>query len=161
LQSRVSIRKDRAINARAETLTEKPLFRTVFQKRRCLIPASGYFEWKTTGKKKQPFFIHQGELIAFAGLWETWAKGDEPISSCTIITTAADETMRALHERMPVILPPASFATWLDPLTAQPELLNLLQPAHGLSVYPVGPQVSNVRNQGPALVAPIADPFQA
>jgi putative SOS response-associated peptidase YedK len=151
----------KAINARAETLTEKPFFRTAFQKRRCLIPASGYFEWKTTGKKKQPFFIHQGELVAFAGLWELWAKGDEPIFACTIITTAADETMLALHERTPVILPPTSFATWLDPLTAQPKLLDLLRPARGLSVYPVGTQVGNVRNQGPDLVAPIDNLFPA
>ncbi len=151
----------KAINARAETLAEKPFFRSAFKQRRCLIPASGFYEWKTTGKTKQPYFIHQDGLFAFAGLWETWAKGVEPILSCTIITTAATGAMQGLHERMPVILPPASFAAWLDPRTEPATLRELLYPAEELALFPVGPRVGNVRNEGPDLVAPMADLFPA
>jgi putative SOS response-associated peptidase YedK len=149
----------KAINARAETITEKPFFRSAFKKRRCLIPASGFYEWKTKGKKKQPYLIRQGELFAFAGLWETWNL--EPITSCTIITTAAGEAMQGLHERMPVILPPESFGAWLDPLTPQEQLLEMLRPADSLSITPVGAEVGNVKNQGPGLIAPAADLFSA
>lgn len=149
----------KTINARAETITEKPSFRSAFKKRRCLIPSSGFYEWKTKGKKKQAYFIRHGELFAFAGLWETWNL--EPITSCTIITTAAGEAMQGLHERMPVILPPQSFEAWLDPLTPQETLLDMLRPAASLSIRPVGPEVGNVKNQGPQLIAPAADLFAA
>lgn len=149
----------KSINARGETVAEKPFFRSAFKKHRCLIPVSGFYEWKTTGKTKQPYFIRHGELMAFAGLWETWSV--EPISSCTIITTAANDAMQGLHERMPVIVPPASFGAWLDPLTSQLDLLEMLRPVESLSIYPVSSRVGNVRNQGPELVAPVADLFLA
>ncbi len=141
------------------------MFRSAFKQRRCLIPVSGFYEWKTSGKAKQPFFIHpsHGELFAFAGLWERWTKGGEPVESCTIITTTANEVMRPLHERMPVILSPESFAAWLDLSTPSAALLDLLRPCHSesLALHPVDTHVGNVRNQGPDLIAPLADLFPA
>jgi putative SOS response-associated peptidase YedK len=141
-------------------LADKPFFRSALKQRRCLIPSSGFFEWKKAGRGKQPYFIHprDEELFAFAGLWETWDKGKEPVQSCTIITTDANSALRPLHDRMPVILPPESFAEWLDPLAAQPELLDLLRPcpAEWLALHPVGAGVGNVRNDGPELVEPLA-----
>src|SRR5205823_5812204 len=143
----------KAINARAETIAEKPSFRTALKKRRCLIPASGFYEWAKTSKAKQPYSIHpaKGELFAFAGLWETWAKEGELVESCTIITTAANEAMQPYHDRMPVIVSPASFADWLNPVKEQGAMLDLLRPcpADWLDVDPVDARVGNVRNQGP------------
>ena len=102
-------------------------------------------------------------MFAFAGLWERWTKSGEPVQSCTIITTAANETMQALHERMPVILSPESFNAWLDLSTPQAALHELLHPcpADSLSLHPVDVRVGNVRNQGPELIAPAADFFTA
>ena len=109
----------KAINARAETVADKPTFRAAFKARRCLIPASGYYELKREGKAKQPYFINprDGNLFAFAGLWDVWTKGPAPVESCSIITTAANEATRHLHERTPVILDREHFAVWLDPQT--------------------------------------------
>jgi putative SOS response-associated peptidase YedK len=100
-------------NARAETVAEKPSFRSAFKKRRCLIPASGFFEWKKEGQLKQPFYFSRPDdkPLAFAGLWETW----NDIESCTIITTEANELMAPIHDRMPVVLGDNDYATWLDP----------------------------------------------
>jgi putative SOS response-associated peptidase YedK len=149
----------KAINARAETVADKPTFRAAFKSRRCLIRASGYYEWKHEGKAKRPHFIHPrgGGLFAFAGLWDVWAKGCEPVESCSIITTTANEATRHLHERMPVILSPESFAAWLDPLTPPPALHELLRPCppEWIALHPVGAGVGNVRNDGPELVAPV------
>jgi putative SOS response-associated peptidase YedK len=153
----------KAINARAETVADKPTFRGAFKARRCLIPASGYYEWKHEGKAKQPYFIHprDGGLFAFAGLWDVWSKAASPVESCSIITTTANETTRHLHERMPVILDRAHFAAWLDPLTPPPVLHELLRPCppERIALHPVAPLVGNVRNEGPELVAPVADLF--
>jgi putative SOS response-associated peptidase YedK len=154
----------KAINARAETVADKPTFRAAFKARRCLIPASGYYEWKAgPGKPKQPFFIHprDGGLFAFAGLWDVWKKGAEPVESCAILTTTASKATRHLHERMPVILDRAHFAAWLDPLTPLPALHELLRPgaAERITHHPVGAAVGNVKNDGPELVAPAADLF--
>ena len=104
------------INARAETLTEKPSFRNAYQHRRCLIPATGFFEWQTTETGKQPYHIHQPEfaLFAFAGLWEHWEHQQETVYSCTIITTGASEKIAPVHDRMPVIITPDFYARWLD-----------------------------------------------
>jgi putative SOS response-associated peptidase YedK len=150
----------KAINARAETVAELPTFRAGFRSRRCLIPASGFYEWKGTGKGKQPYFVHprKGGLFAFAGLWDLWAKGAEPVKSCAILTTTANEATRHLHERMPVILAPESFAVWLDPLTPPPALRELLRPCppERIALHPVGAAVGNVRNDAPELVAPLA-----
>ncbi|MEO0801867.1 MAG: SOS response-associated peptidase [Cyanobacteria bacterium J06642_2] len=147
------------INARAETAAEKPSFRTAFRRRRCLIPASGFYEWQKVEGGKQPFFIHQqGEnddlpLFAFAGLWERWqgANGDE-LESCTILTTTANAAMKPIHNRMPIILVPRDYDAWL--LTDERdvnELRSLLHPIDDewVSAYPVSTTVNNPRNDVP------------
>jgi len=153
----------KAINARAETVADKPTFRAAFKARRCLIPASGYYEWKHERKTKRPHFIHpaDGRLFAFAALWDVWTKGAEPVESCSIITTTANEATRHLHERMPVILDREHFAVWLDALTPAPALHELLRPCppERVAYHPVGAAVGNVRNDGPELVAPSASRF--
>ena len=119
---------NRMINARADTAPEKPAFRAAFKSRRCLIPASGFYEWQATGGKgKQPYFIRakDGTPLAFAGLWEHWRPGkDEPrVESCTILTTTANATMAPIHDRMPVILDPADYAAWLGEAPGVPPRL--------------------------------------
>jgi putative SOS response-associated peptidase YedK len=155
------------INARAETLAEKNAYKAAFKRRRCLIPADGFYEWRkhpTEAKgKKQPFFIHRpdGEPYAFAGLWEVWRgpdKDQEPLRSCTIITTAPNEPMAAIHDRMPVILSPDAWDTWLDRDNDDLELLGKLlvpSPPQIISMHPVSTDVNNVRNKGPELTQPI------
>lgn len=156
----------RMINARAETLAEKPAFKKPFATRRCLVPADGFYEWKklTAGKKpkKQPMYVHRsdGAPIAFAGLWSIWRGPDhdqDPLRSLTIVTTSANHLMEPIHDRMPVILPEEHWATWLDrdndDLDALGELL-VPAPEDLLVVTPVGSQVSNVRNNGPELIEP-------
>jgi putative SOS response-associated peptidase YedK len=157
------------INARGETLAEKPAFRTAFRSRRCLIPADGFYEWRKPpdgGRgKKQPFYIHRPDHapFAFAGLWETWkAKpaADEPalvIESCTIVTTAANNTLNELHDRMPVILAPGDYAAWLDPTRQDTAgLQNLLAPCgeHELVAEPVGTHVNRATNDDPRCIEP-------
>jgi putative SOS response-associated peptidase YedK len=156
------------INARAETLAEKNAYKAAFKRRRCLIPADGFYEWKKDPAappkaKKQPYFIHRadGEPYAFAGLWEVWRgpeKDQEPLRSCTIITTAPNDVMASIHDRMPVILPASAWDAWLDRENDDLDLLGkLLVPADpALTVmHPVSTQVNNVRNKGPELVAEI------
>jgi len=155
----------RMINARAETVAEKPAYRAAFRLRRCLIPASGFYEWRTVKRKKQPYFIHPraGGLFAFAGLWETWTKSGEGIESCTILTTTANEVVRPYHERMPVILPHEEWATWLDAKCAPAALTGLLRPLTSdmMSAYPVDSCVNNVRKDSPQCVAPVEEQFSA
>lgn len=119
------------INARAETLTEKPSFRNAFKHRRCLIIADGFYEWQKREKHKQPYYIQLREKqpFAFAGLWETWQSEDEEaIVSCTIITTEANALMQPIHDRMPVILSSDVYEQWLDPTFAQSKILSVLKP---------------------------------
>lgn len=155
----------RMINARAETLATKGAYKHAFQRRRCLIPADGFYEWqKRPGQKtKQPYFVHRpdGEPYALAGLWETWkgpdGKGDEVLRSCTIVTTDANAEMARIHDRMPVILPPDAWDTWLDPEQQDLELLGRLlvpAPPQLITLRPVSTQVNNVRNDGPELMDP-------
>jgi putative SOS response-associated peptidase YedK len=149
----------RMINARAETAASKPAFREPFRHSRCLIVADGFYEWKKTGAAKQPYYIrlNDGKPFAFAGLYAHWNKGEIPIDSCTILTTAANELMRPLHDRMPVILDPAGFEKWLDPTQDKPdEVQSLLRPfpSAAMIAIPVGTYVNNARNQGPACIAP-------
>ena len=121
----------RMINARSETVAEKPAFRAAFKRRRCLVPASGFYEWQKTGSSKQPMYIHPADapLFAFAGLWETWQiPGGGELDSCTILTTTPNSLMRAIHDRMPVILEPEDFAMWLDPSERPENGLHLLRP---------------------------------
>ena len=142
----------RMINARAETLAEKPSFRSAFRARRCLIPADGFYEWKKTNRKKQPYYIQMDDksLFAFAGLWEHWENADgSVIDSCTIITTGPNALMADLHNRMPVIVARAHYARWLDPATRNPtELQPILQPypAEKMTAYPVSTFVNHVMN---------------
>ena len=158
------------INARAETLAEKNAYKAAFKRRRCLIPADGFYEWRKDPDappkaKKQPFFIHRpdGEPYAFAGLWEVWRGPDrdqEPLRSCTIITTSPNDVMASIHDRMPVILPASAWDAWLDRENDDLDLLGklLVPAAPELTVmHPVSTQVNNVRNKGPELVAE-ADP---
>jgi len=148
---------NRLINARAETLTEKASFRVAFRRRRCIIPANGYYEWMPTGGRKQPYYVHpQGEeLFGFAALYEHWNGPDGPLESCTIITTEANELMRRIHGRMPAILPVEAYAHWLDPENPDPvSLAELLRPAASerMAAHPVSLRVNNVKNEGPVLL---------
>jgi putative SOS response-associated peptidase YedK len=152
------------INARAESVAQKPAFRAAFKKRRCLIPADGYFEWQKQGSKKQPYYFRRqdGKPFAFAGLWERWDKspaGQPPLESCTIITTEANALTQPIHDRMPVILQPNDYATWLDPALQDPAVLvPLLRPLAGdeLTFYPVSTRVNSPKNDEPACVVPLA-----
>lgn len=153
------------INARAETVAEKPAFRAAFRRRRCLIPASGFYEWqKQTGAAKQPFWIAaaDGGLLTFAGLWETWLSPDGgELQTCTIITTEANDALAPIHHRMPVILAPGDFDTWLDVRdetdTAAAGALLRSAPPEITTAQPVSTRVNNVRNDDASLIEP-ADP---
>lgn len=145
------------VNARGDTVATKPAFRSAFKKRRCLVPASGFYEWqKGDGKTKQPFHIHlkREPLFAFAGLWECWKGGSEPLESATIITTDANELMLPIHDRMPVILPEEAYETWLDPDVDAKRLESLLRsfPATEMVADPISTVVNNVRNETPAVL---------
>jgi putative SOS response-associated peptidase YedK len=144
---------NRMINARSETVAEKPAFHAAFKRRRCLLAADGFYEWKAEGKTKQPYFIHftDDRPFAFAGLWEIWEGPDRArIESCTILTTEANELMRPIHHRMPVILRPREYARWLDASEQESgALLPLLVPydGDGLEAYPVDRLVNNPRHE--------------
>ena len=144
------------INARAETLGERPAYRSAFERFRCLIPADGFYEWQPipSENRKQPFHLTRadGELFAFAGLWSVWRRGEpEELRSCTIITTAANSTVARVHDRMPVILPRESESDWLAHDTPVGELEHLLRglPAEEIVLRPVGPAVNDARYDGP------------
>ena len=171
--------KDRAIgsrmiNARAETLAEKPAFRRAFARRRCLLPADGFYEWQQVtdggGKRKQPYYIYRsdGGVLAFAGLYELWRDPSVPeedpdswLWTATIITTRAEDEVGQIHDRMPMVIDPSAWADWLDPgLTASADVKPLLAPASAAALrsYPVSMAVNNVRNNGPELREPVTDP---
>jgi putative SOS response-associated peptidase YedK len=135
------------INARAETLTEKPSFRNAYQHRRCLIPATGFFEWQTTETGKHPYHIHQPDntLFAFAGLWEHWEHQQETIYSCTIITTAANNKIDPIHDRMPVIITPDFYNSWLDRKNTAVEMADFLA-ANAYSTMQLTPLSTRVNN---------------
>jgi putative SOS response-associated peptidase YedK len=158
----------RMINARAETVAEKPAFRRAFGKRRCLLPADGYYEWQSQpGAAKQPIYISRadGTSLAFAGLYELWrdpavGRDDEDawLWTATVITTSAPDELGMIHDRMPMIIDPAAWADWLDPVNSDvADLRGLLSPAaaSGLTTYPVSTEVNSVRNNGPQLIEPI------
>ncbi len=152
---------NRMINARAETAPEKPSFRDAFKKRRLLIPASGFFEWKKEQDGKQPYYIcrDDGQPFAFAGLWERWEKGDQPLETCTILTTEPNSLLAPIHNRMPVIVSPQNFDWWLDPQAEPAGLRDFLQPypPGELTSYPVSRQVNKPSNDNPDLIKPISD----
>jgi len=148
----------RLVNARAETIAEKPSFRTALKRRRCLIPADGFYEWTGSGKERNPMFIHRRDdaLFAFAGLWEEWESPDgSPLHTCTIITTTPNRLIAPIHDRMPVILPREHENTWLDSRQFVPNLLRLLQPYAGnaFEAYPVSRHVNTAANEGSACIA--------
>ena len=142
----------RLINARAETVGEKPSFRSAFRHRRCLVVADGFYEWQRQENKKQPFYfrLQNDQPFAFAGLWERWKSPDgEEIQSCTILTTEANDLLRSIHNRMPVILDPQDYDLWLDPTVQKPEpLQQLLCPyqSEAMTSYAVSTQVNNPAN---------------
>jgi putative SOS response-associated peptidase YedK len=148
----------RMINARAETVAEKPSFRAAFKQRRCLILADGFYEWQQQQKKKQPFYFRMNDEhpFAFAGLWEHWKSGDgEVINSCTILTTEPNDLMRPVHNRMPVIIDPKDYDLWLDTEVKTPELLQpLLHPysAEEMTAYPVSTKVNKPVNDSAELI---------
>ncbi len=144
-----------AFNARAETLTQKPLFRDSIKSKRCLVLASGYYEWQKQGGKKQPYYIYRADKrpLAFAGLWDVWEDmiTGEAIESCTIITVAATQQMKQIHARMPVVLESEIYDTWLDPEFNETDVLQdlLIAPKEDvLEMHPVSSYVSNLRNDG-------------
>jgi putative SOS response-associated peptidase YedK len=150
----------RMINARAETVAEKPSFRDAFKKRRCLVPADAFYEWRTEDGKKQPFRIGMqgGGVFAMAGLWEHWAgEGSEVIESVTIITTEANEKLRPIHPRMPVILNVADYGTWLEAGEDTGAALALLKPhaPDPMAFYRVGTRVNSVANDDAGCIAPL------
>jgi putative SOS response-associated peptidase YedK len=155
----------RLINARAETVAEKPSFRAAFKRRRCLIVADGFYEWQRLDTGKQPYYIYVGHQMddhppfAFAGLWEHWESSDgDWIDSCTILTTAANDLMHPIHERMPVILPEADYDLWLDPTVQSADKLQaLLQPypSEAMTAYPVSTAVNSPKHDDPALLQPV------
>ncbi len=146
----------RLTNARSETAATKPAFRGSFRSRRCLILADGFYEWQAIDGRKQPYYIRltSGEPFGMAGLWDRWEKGDPPIESCAILTCDANEAMRTIHGRMPVILPPASFDRWLD--AGSHDVRPLLRPfdADAMTLYPVSTLVNSVRNESAQCVEP-------
>lgn len=148
------------VNARAETLAEKPAFRDALRQRRCVIPASGYYEWKAVGATKLPwlFQTRDEQPFLFAGLWSSWPGGENPpLETCSLITTTPNELAATVHTRMPVVLEPAAAETWLDPRETDPARLTpLLQtlPAARMTARAVSRFVSNVRHEGPDCLAP-------
>ncbi|HJV64919.1 MAG TPA: SOS response-associated peptidase [Geomonas sp.] len=164
--------KDRAIgsrmiNARCETAGEKPAFRRLLNARRCVVPASGFFEWRSEGKRKMPLYItlRSRAPLLLAGLWDCWRSPEgELVDSCTIVTTAANSLLNPVHDRMPVILDPEHARSWLDPQRAEAGfLLDLCRPypAELMQMYPVSPLVNSVRNNGADLVRPLDETVPA
>ena len=148
---------NRLINARAETAAEKPAFRSAFKRRRCLVLADGYFEWAVTSHGKQAYYMKPCKTFTVAALWEAWRSpaGDE-IETCTLLTTNANQRLRAIHARMPVILPEQARQTWLDPRSSAELVAQYLMPApdDALEPIPVSPLVNSPRNDVPACIEP-------
>ena len=144
------------INARSETLEERPSFSESFQQRRCLIPADGFFEWRRLGRSKQPFYLQLKDEVpfAFAGIWDQWNHGEKSIRACAIITTTANELVAPLHDRMPVILAPESYDAWLNPDTSVSALRKLLSPfpSSGMMSHPVSSAVNYPENDNDQLI---------
>jgi len=151
----------RMINARAESARTKPAYRAAFKSRRCLIPATGFYEWRATpGKRKRPYLItpREGEVLALAGLWERWEKGDRPLETFTILTTSANEDVRDLHDRMPVALDESDWRVWLESDEAD-EAEALLKPAArgSLDAIPISTRINSPANDDPGACSPVGD----
>lgn len=151
----------RMINARSETVAEKPAFRAAFRRRRCLVPADGFYEWRRLERGKQPFYVRLRDErpFAFAGLWERWEGPDETaIDSCTLLTTEPNDLIRPVHSRMPVILSPKDYDLWLDPGVQKAELLQPLlrpYPSEGMLAYPISTWVNKPKNDSPRCIEPL------
>ncbi|WP_414579072.1 SOS response-associated peptidase [Anabaena sp. CCY 9402-a] len=149
------------INARSETVAEKPSFRSAFKHRRCLVVADGFYEWQKQQGTKQPFYfrLRDEQPFGFAGLWEKWCSpGQEEIISCTILTTAANELLQPIHDRMPVILDPKDYDLWLDPEVQTPQPLQSLlspYPAVAMTAYPVSKLVNSPKHNSPECIIPV------
>ena len=152
---------NRLINARAETAAAKPAFRAAFRHRRCLVPADGFYEWQHAGVQKQPYFFHFQNHGPFglAGLWESWPGPDGPaVQTFTILTTMANNLVRPIHDRMPVIIAPADYPLWLDPAVEEPARLARLlapYPEGEMAVYPVSSRINRPGNEDPRCVEPL------
>ena len=148
--------KANLFNARSETLLEKPSFKRPFKSQRCIVPTSGFYEWKKVGSAKQPYYIHPKDErpLALAGLWDHWEKDGEAITSFTVLTTSPNTLMSTLHDRMPVILEPDAFSSWLDPEIDGQDLLELLAPAEDdlLEAHPVDRRVGRVSEDDANLI---------
>lgn len=152
--------QSRLINARAESVAEKPSFRRAFRRRRCLVLANGYYEWVKRNNEKQPYYIHlqSHRPFAFAGLWEKWLdENGTPYLSCSIITCAANERLTALHQRMPVVLPKSTHTTWLQSETDRQTLIDLLKPAanDAFNAIAVSRFVNAPNHEGPDCIKPL------
>lgn len=148
-------------NARSETIATKPMFRSAYRKQRCIIPASGFYEWKLLqdGKHKQPYYISamDGHPLSFAGIWDTFIQDDVVMQTCAIITTAGNDLMQPIHDRMPVMLPPEVFDIWLKPGELPVDVAkNIFNPssAQQIQLWPVSTVVNKATNQGPNLIQP-------
>ena len=155
----------KTINARGESVASKPAFRAALRQRRCLVPATGFYEWKLTNGGKQPYLIRlkSGGLFSFAGLWEIWNGPEGEVRSFSIITTAPNELMARIHDRMPTILPRESYARWLDPELRDPAEIQPMiasYPAIELEAVPVSRKINNARNQGAELIEPVGAPLE-
>ena len=152
---------NRLINARAETVQEKPSFRNAFRRHRCLIPTNGFYEWQRQERGKQPYFVRMRDerIFAFAGLWDRWESPDDGvIETCAILTTAANAVLAAIHGRMPVILPQAEYARWLDPALKDPDSLSPLLvpfPPEEMLAIPVSPRVNAPSTDDEKCIAPL------
>ncbi len=156
---------NRLLNARVESLTEKPAFRSAARSRRCLVPADGWYEWqkKLDSHGKQPFFITpaDGSVLAMAGLYEVWGKGEDRLYTCTVVTAPATGALTDIHDRMPLVLPRERWADWLDPARDDVEALAEPTPpelVEALELRPVGTAVNNVRNNGAELLTRVEGP---
>jgi putative SOS response-associated peptidase YedK len=148
----------RFINARRETVATTNAFRVAYAKRRCLLPADGYYEWKPEGTGKQPYFLTStsGEPLAMAGLFEHWKRPDGNwLSTCTVLTTSAPDELGEIHDRTPLLVPKVLWQVWLDPELADPDALLVPGTPGVLDAWPVAPDVGNVRNNGPHLIEPV------
>jgi putative SOS response-associated peptidase YedK len=144
------------INARAETIQEKPSFRSSFKKRRCLVPADGFYEWTKRDSGKVPYWIHMTDegLFAFAGIWSEWGKGEDSLRSFSIITTEANSKLKSLHDRMPVIIGPENYAAWLDSAQKDPASLLNAYPSEQMAYHEVSLRVNSPKNDDPECLAP-------
>ncbi len=153
---------NRMINARAETVARKPAFREAFRKRRCLVPADGFYEWRRVGRARDPYLLkmRDGRPFALASVWDEWRKAGTPLESCAILTTSANDLVARIHDRMPVILDPSAYEVWLDPDAREEDLHAVLRPfpAEKMIAVPVSTRVNSAAVDDPECERPVAEP---